>query len=450
MCTYPSFNLRCEEIKIIKLLILPINFPEQVSDVPVPIIFKESTQFGDVNVDCILLVLKKLDLPSLLNIARVNKGLSYLAGEVFHRRYLKYQIEIDRNSFSNNSNEIFFDYSGRIRLQSYETMLNMLKHFGNSISTLKIDFVSMNSKQSKFISKLINENCSDRLRHLTLDCCKAHTLRHMSKPYKNVESISFLEQLHDSRNETLSLNKLFPRMRKLSFNFISTLDGNYINCDLPQLIDLSVDVSDYGNTQNEDDIGQLIKRNPNIRSLTLGYTTAELLNVASNTLRHLETLTLCASFKASKGAVNSNFYLENVKTFIIKNNACPINFKFHFTQLEELRLACMEKNCDAWINLFENHNNLRRLYIHEGTINDSQFARLTVDQTDLIETSIECQANIRAETIVRFMWNSDKLIRFHMSLATKIMKKILKQTLSNSWKIIDIGRGISFERKIVK
>lgn len=98
----------------------------------------------------------------------------------------------------------------------------------------------MNSNQSKFISELVNEKCADRMIRFTFDHCKEHTLHHMPRPYKNVKSFSFCGNLH-----YIPLNVLFSKIQSLFFHFISTLNGRYINCDLPHLTHLFVDISDY-------------------------------------------------------------------------------------------------------------------------------------------------------------------------------------------------------------
>lgn len=52
-------------------------------------VLDEKMKLEDINTDCQLLILEKLDLPSLVKMAELNKKYSILAADVFKRKFGK-------------------------------------------------------------------------------------------------------------------------------------------------------------------------------------------------------------------------------------------------------------------------------------------------------------------------------------------------------------------------
>lgn len=110
-----------------------------------------------LNTDVQLVIMENLGEADLLSIAQTNEHLSAVAAYEFKRKYFGKYIEIidPESSDKVQYSRVDFGY-----LRNAETILNILKHFGSSITRLKIVYLSdeenSNTTMIKTENRLIN------------------------------------------------------------------------------------------------------------------------------------------------------------------------------------------------------------------------------------------------------------------------------------------------------
>lgn len=420
-----------------------------------------------MNVDCLLLIFDKLDLPALANVAETNKDFSHLAAFVFQRRYSNKTIKI-MGSFSIGSMKHIYYTNDTLEIQDNETVPKMLRHFGHLITSLKVEFYFVFDSEIKNINRNINRYCSDSLVNLDVHSGHEDFFDDMIKPFNAVQSVSVRGRFNSLGSKTLNLNELYPAMINLSLKNIKVFDFSWINLNFPHLKHLCVDVSQNtdprmaANYLSEANVDQLIKNNQQIESIRLGSITQNLLKMVTEDLPNLKNLELESYDEWNSNFEHREIRFDNVKRFVMERGSHSVPETIAFSQLEEFQTDGFPNECTRWIELIENNKSLRKVYVLERYIKNSEFQRLAAAKLHLIEISLRCAKDVEDNTIATFIENSKNLTKMHLrkfivpnsGLADR---KSLKSTSINlrtkfggEWTIRERDYDIFFERKIYK
>lgn len=194
------------------------------------------TKLTDLNVDCQLMIFEQLNLPSLLALAEVNQAFSVLTADVFRRNYGYKTIEI-RKGFSSDDMNIF-EFEETIQVENFGLISTIFKHFGQFISSVKINYGKCKKSQLKEIITFVNRN-SNSLKKLQLEMYE-DVLDGIEKPFINVEDVSFVGEYKRLGNKQLSLSEIFPKMRRLSLEYVKVINRKSIALEIPTLEHLHV------------------------------------------------------------------------------------------------------------------------------------------------------------------------------------------------------------------
>lgn len=426
-----------------------------------------------MDVDCLLIILEYLDFKSLLNIAQTHKQFSLLAADIFRRKFSQMNIFIDGFSINDNLNALssksgimskalrLFGFKrknseviiidNQIRIEHFDLLSEILKHFGKVITNLKIrnDYFACYFESDVFKNyiSLVNEYCSETLVHFSIDYCVKNTLEHMSKPFEQVESVSIGVYLNGIEDNVWPMNELFPQLKSLSLIQMKYLDGYYIDYHFPHLdhLYLYVDVAQDSEASQliEVNTENLIRKNRMIRYIGLRNISPSFLQMINKQLSHLETLRL---FEFNFHDVRIHF--KNVTKFEMKDSYGSPD-RFTFSKLKELHFNCKEELCNKWINFLSKNENISRLHIGYADINDEALKVLTTILPNLIEMSISFARGIfiYSNTILEFIENHNRLMRFDFEICSGYIEAFLMKELDDEWIITNYHRGLSLRRK---
>lgn len=204
---------------------------------------KNKMKFIDLNVDCLLLILERLDFAELLNVAEINDEFSTLAADVFRRQYSQFQIvirevfplpdnstellnvagmEIDMETIDRVNKDLWrhvkeppivskFENSNQIELKTGDQILNTFKHFGHAIKRFRSNVCLGNGRcQTELIGRLINKYGVESLTDLFIVKIAETFLKHIEKPLINVNSLSFQGNDNSVDCRNIRLKELFP------------------------------------------------------------------------------------------------------------------------------------------------------------------------------------------------------------------------------------------------
>lgn len=421
--------------------------------------FENQTTLTNINMDSKYLIFEQLNFESLLNLAQTNKDFANLAANVFRRKFSNKTIviECDEDNIPGHSTEWSFKLwdtlygtktitkfthlfsDDQIKIHDYKMILNTLQIFGSKIQRLKMIYSGLDFLKSKIITRSINKYCADSLIELELDECFDNVLNYMPKPFKKVKNIIFGKSFREmSPYEALPMNELFPQIQHLSL-ILTTFDSQYPICYLPHLQHLNLHIS----SEYENNTMNFIQMNPHIRSIDLRSPTSKILNSVNQVLLNLENFTI--SLYTSE---DNTIHFDSVTKFKAEDSVFyPENISF--SHLYELSMNCYGEKCNHWINFLRNHQNITRFHIDHSNMNDDQFKRIT-NLPNLIEMTISHLQGepFQIETIIRFLENNDKIMKFNLGSCRQSDKNILRGKFEDQWIIIDYFKCLTFERRL--
>lgn len=417
---------------------------------------RSTTKLTDLNFDVLFEIMADLNVTDLFNLARSSAKLSDPVSESFRRKYKNYRVEIaQENPGRANIDPLIptqgVDVENNLRINDLPTAIGILTHFGHLIRHLVVQNHVFNRNESAAIIRCLEKYCADSLTQLNIDFIKGDTFTHFTKPFSNVEELSLIVEARRIKIGVLPLNQLFPRLRQLTMKLYSDIDYSFVYLNFLQLKSLSLGAS-YEIWGPKDHVEELLRKNPQISSFDGRNFPKDYAKVISRHLKTLENLTL---YEFDIG--NDSVRFENVKRFNLYDVASSSIVNLSLPSLESMEFFYSSNLLAEWTAFFRNHRNLRRLHLMEPDDDMSvPLVELTAELQDLIEVTFECRTRIRAQTIIKFIENHEKLTRFEL-LSTNLRRNtltILEKRFENEWHIFNstskfMMTSVVFERKLL-
>lgn len=405
--------------------------------------FANGTKFLDLNFDVQLLVIEQLDLPDLLTLAESNNHLSILAETAFKSKLSKNGIEFW--GFYSDFPE-FQQIDNHIRIQNVDTMEKLLKSFGGSILKL---IVNSNISKEKLelvnkINGLISTHCSDTLVQIDLTRFGSCPFDGFTKPFKKVENVDLHGTFTKMENLNYTFNQLFPAVKRLTMPSIKFSNESAIAWKLPQLEQLEFMVSPNSNDMKffED----LLKKNPQLRSLKMGCKYEMFLPKVNELLPELENLELLYYFNDD---INTHVDFKNVKILTMFRDRYNIGSpNVNFEKLTELHTNVRSHGYNWWTEFVNNSDTLERLHLDEGCADLGVFNEITSMELNLSEISLRPCNEVGENEVLEFVQNNENTKIFHFLSYNSLtsLAQILREKLAKEWTVYLLGNEI----KVIK
>lgn len=418
--------------------------------------FGNKIKFDDLNGDCVTLILEKMDFEDLLNMAQVNQSMHFFAIDVFRRKFSKKKIVIynyfvdeepekDPGFLIKTLTRLGFTEKRAahsaciVKNESIEIMkdlrlsLNLLKYFGIFIQNLKL--VIANTESNDSLIQFVNKYCSDLLVELELNISQGNAFQYMEKPFKSVEHLYLRDFIPNIGIEARPMSQTFPALRTLSLMPIRMI-GNYIDCHLPHLEHLYLDVNYC------DIIADLLTSNSHVQSIELIHATSPFLQNLNAKLPNLHQLAIW-DIDMTHGKIQ----FENVKKFIAKSKLnSPRNI--HFPKLQELHINFGACHLKEWISFMRNHNHLSHLQLMYWDFDDKKFEILTENLSNLVEmTVIRFKGKfVGLHSILRFLQKHERLMKINLDACEQEVYEVIRERFEFKWEIRNFRKGLSLEQ----
>lgn len=241
-----------------------------------------NTKLTDINDDCIETILKLLDFDVLLNVAESDAKLRDVASSVILRRYGRQKFRLVIKCSANNKPKVYKGYTlndGEVIGFDLRSVLRILRCFGSVCSQISIDYQKMSLIQKKKIESHLGKYCAHRKAALTdivLKSCGKSALRFIEKPLRSITHVT----VSDTSNLDFErLNRKFPNMSSLKFDWAQIKDGKCIERKFPALKQLEIDIGDRSDYFTQENVQNTLKKNPQINHLIVGIYPHPELNV---------------------------------------------------------------------------------------------------------------------------------------------------------------------------
>lgn len=324
------------------------------------------------------------------------------------------------------SPEIKVDYD-RVMITGSDLGIKVLQSFGHLLTKISLTFDEEESGSTSRMAEIAKKS-SDSLIELELQGCNEEIWHHIQQPFKNVESLSFIFNLCVPND--VKLNKVFPKLRRLELKDLDLQrDQHVFDCYFEHLKNLSI-TSFTIMKSIESDVRELIKRNPQIKSLSVSFPSMDFLKFVNKYLPKLENIEILSSIENYSDQMKIQF--ESVKKICIKLNTSIVPKSITFAQLEELELESLHGLNREWFQFIQQNQKIRKIQLKKPMRN-KEMLMLAEVAPNLEECSLNCSPNIKEETIDKFMLKSLAMMKIHFITSNSTLKNNLKARFQKEW-----------------
>lgn len=303
----------------------------------------------------------------------------------------------------------------------------------------------------KEVIKVVNERSRNSLKEMILSCNDQSPLKYVAQSFDNVEQLTLKQHGCVTLNsQILSLNEIFPKLRRLILTDFTTGNGLVVPFVLlEQLQVIYTDAQDYYRS----DITDLIAKNPQMQSFTFKFGSPYILQSLSQYAANLEKLEIIHATPQNYGDKILEF--KSVKQLKIYSSDNINEFTQHvtFEQLEEFHVNLTQENDThivptAWIEFARKNVHLKKLNLDISFMNTAQLMSLTGIHQHLINAHFTVGTDVAAETIAAFLNGSNSLKTLTIPVRPFSSIVSLKIRIENNWKISKPDDShLMFERK---
>lgn len=357
-------------------------------------------------------------LNDILNEALQSPGGLEIANQLYNNKYSEKLVSIgDSAEYVVTDNVIHLNHAQAD---------NFLKAFGSSIKNLKIEYGKIPADEHANIGKIVNDYCSKTLFDFRIDSCKNDAFDKIKQPFKAVELLSFKCELTDASKNSLTIDKLFPKLRILELQ----CTGAYFNHKFEHLEELKVN-------QLANDLSAILKRNLQIRKLELIETSLDDMRIASETLPRLNSLILFiwTSAKPYKGPT---IQFENVKYIFAAGQNLGINPKqIQFKHVEDFSLNLIGQSSEWLVEFLEDVEGIKTLHITTTKFNNSTLSQLCDKHVSLRLAILQIDSSVDFECINKLLYGGIGIhsLALHCDECELLFKKLHENLNREQWGI---------------
>ncbi|XP_055310969.1 uncharacterized protein LOC129573863 [Sitodiplosis mosellana] len=392
--------------------------------------------------------LENMNLSQL--IFEVNKNVNCLnaSREMFHQKYQSTIFTI-KGPFVNDEKYSISEDKNRANaiIRSYSMFEKILKLFGDMVQYLAIHFESIDTLIGRKIVKLVNSNCVDSLMMLTLEDCKENVLDDLNSTFPAVVASAFSSSSWRRlviREDTPTLNELFPKLNQLQIEYTRASDWKMIGDEFPNLTSIHVNLPKIKVAELPDEtfVVNLTRKSPEIKQFSIKHSSLSLLKEIHDTLPkldHLELHYFANNYSNLDDDLNITIRFDNVISLTVFEDKSDYKTpeKIHFPQLQQLRLNLQPEFTGTWIDFINEQlsQTINSFDLSVGILTNEHLLTIPVILPNLQSTIIRCGTDFSANEIMAFLGNGEFLQKVEMVIQMeKTQQNILRSKLQRNWK----------------
>lgn len=413
---------------------------------------ERNRQITDLSVECLLMILEKMETYDLIAVAETSEYFSCLAEDVFRRRYSLGNSSkiIDISGTLKNPKHSISTTPSQIFIENAEMAISVLHHFCNHIHRLSINFFYLTLDQRNRIENVVENACFESVNEVGIFGFNIDVLLNFTKPLTNVETIKMQGKFRSSAVVSMKLNEIFPNVRLLSLSLLDVFDPSIFDIQFPQLehfdislIRISVELSPQDFIQNMmTTVRNLLMKNPTIKSLILhDCHSMHFVKMASDYLPNLEEISI--DFIALDEYRGEPMRFPSVKKLDFTMQNYGLSELMTFETIEDMKISGLADECIA---LIRGNPNIRKLNIFARTLSDQEILEIGTLLPNLIEFRFASEMKITANPIVQMIQQNTHLERIVLNLFDIELYKALLQFVSKEWIVAEIGYQITLDK----
>lgn len=195
-------------------------------------------KFDDLKDFCLLNILHRLDLQSLLNVADTNKRLQSLAADVYQHKFVSKMVSIGGFEVIGECG-IEEELANVIQIRGLKASLQYLRCFGPFMHGLSIVYGVSLGERYKHVHEYVNNFCAETLLRIRFVGMEDVTMGQFQKVFANIQDVTFVDCALDIGWS--SVVRLFTNLRSLSINEMQMVYHGSIKNPFPNLESLCIE-----------------------------------------------------------------------------------------------------------------------------------------------------------------------------------------------------------------
>lgn len=411
-----------------KSLPLLLKFPDDVN-----IMDKEFIEnFASLPVELKIIILEYLTPKELLifNQYESLKESHCLAVEAFGSVYRGAKISLVGLKVNESLDFIVSNDAKEISFTNVDTFITFAKVFEKYIKNLKIDFSTFECDDTTKIITNLRSNFAENLTRLEIRKSEFDIVREISFP--NLEELSFFNCYFLDR--PFDLHQFFPKVRRLSATLIESTEPDWIERNFSNLTHLQLELDDYLQFAEEDVLG-ILRKNPNINSLSVVGCTPNLLREINEhfpNIVNLGIIGLSKDFKLNTEVIRmkhiERFYYEQISAF-------GISAFIQFDHLNELQVNSKSKPEFILLDLIKNHKDqIEILEIEDIVMLDEHLVQMNLAKLERVTFRFDLRKSttMTANGLLAFIRCNEQLAEVKLLGAKQQLQQELKEIVESS------------------
>lgn len=356
----------------------------------------KKVQFNDLNGDVVFVIFNFLNLADLLHME-------------YRRRHQNYEVKIFRSSemgLWRHDIHIPTREDKCIEINNYDLGVSYLQHFGNWIPKLKISNEALGPLRSTVINRMANKYTSDSIAQLHLGFIQNGTLQQFLTPFEAVEEL--ILHIHEPINTAnlLPFNVTFPKLRRLRITMSADINYHFLDCTLPHLEHIHVDLSFDKTKLHGKQIESLFRRNQQIQTILLQNFPSDFYIQINEYLPNLDNLFI-HEIQIQETVRSNSIHLTLHESY-------PSSLdKLSFSRLQSIELFCNQNLFDNCLAFFRRNQNLSKIYLKAFKgLEASKLIELLATLPDLIEIKTALFDSINIPLLSRIIETHVQLMKF--------------------------------------
>lgn len=275
-----------------------------------------------------------MGLVELIAMSKTSNYYKNMVFNVFNRKYANkvFVISDVPNVYMDN----ILSNMERVEI-NVESAQQILKTFGHMIQKVFVHYQGIKREQSRNINAHIGQYCSKSLIELYFYLFRENPLMNITNSFDKLELVSFMGfggVTVSIGSDALNLSDMFPALRHLIFLVDDLKDKASMSLVYPHLTEFDVILK--RNALDQAAIEDILKKNPQIKSLNVVATTISMLQKVNDILPNLEKLSFSLGYGPEVYDYSDEIRFKNVKRLDISFLQNPAT-NIVFDQLEEVR-----------------------------------------------------------------------------------------------------------------
>lgn len=307
------------------------------------------------------MIYKDLNFKELIQLATTHPQNQGVIGMLFKDKFAKSKFKIQE--IDGNFGTIVSSENIIIESFDFETILTAFRLFGDLIYKLDVYYWSFIAQPEKLrmLNEHINEYLSRSLTDLALRYFQNDCLAGLQGPFTKVESVKFSHPTHGAiYSDTTDFSAIFPALRRLDLFQMKHINPKTLEHHFPRLEYYRTDRKWIDSVDELSILERRLKLNPQLRHLSLTWTSLDVLEVVSKNMPNLYYLEI---HEFNEFDINrEDIHFPNVTTFkLVLPVSEPddlVRIPIVFDNLEEF--ICGDSEA-LWFNFIVRNNRIKKI-----------------------------------------------------------------------------------------